>query len=237
MCRLLQQHRPPVCFLENVAGLLTHEKGQTFATICNTLKKLGYHVHHKVFDGADFGTASHRKRVFIVGFLDEGHSQAFTWPEPTHIDQWVGIGSILEQHDQGYCITKHLQNSYLFKHKNGKLRTDGRPRVVDTSTTTPANTLVSTYHKIQRLTGTFVRDGDTGLRLFSHNECKQMMGFPKEFKIPVSRTQMYRQTGNSVYVPGIKAISSQIITALEIKEITSQIILSCEERSCKKRKL
>jgi len=238
VCRLLTHHKTPVCFLENVAGLLTHEKGQTFATICNTLKELGYHIHYKVVDGVDFGTASHRKRVFIVGFLDEGHSQAFTWPEPTHVGRWVGIGSIIEQHEQGYGISKHLQNSYLFKRKDGTVRTDGRPRVVDTSTTVPANTLVSTYHKIQRLTGTFVRDGATGLRLFSRNECKQMMGFPKEFKMPVSRTQMYRQTGNSVSVPVIKAISSQIISALEIKE-TSQI--SEEEPSsrscCKKRKI
>jgi len=240
VCRLLKHHKPRVCFLENVAGLLTHEKGQTFMTIRNTLKELGYHVHYKVFDGADFGTASHRKRVFIVGFIDEGHSQAFTWPEPTHVGRWVGIGSIIEQHDQGYCISKHLQNAYLFKRKDGTDRTDGRPRVVDTTTTTPSNTLVSTYHKIQRLTGTFVKDGATGLRLFSHNECKQMMGFPKEFKMPVSRTQMYRQTGNSVSVPVIKAIASRILTALSIKRTKAapmEDLRSMEEPSCKKRKL
>ena len=230
VCRLLQHHRSPVCFLENVAGLLTHKKGHTFATIRNTLQELGYHIHYKVFDGADFGTASHRKRIFIVGFLDENHSQAFTWPEPTHIGRWVGIGSILEHHDQGYCITKHLQNSYLFKSKDGHDKTDGRPRVVNRQTTDPANTLVSTYHKIQRLTGTFVEDGETGLRLFSHNECKQMMGFPKEFKMPVSRTQMYRQTGNSVSVPVIKAISGQIISALTDE-------LQTEERPSKKKKV
>ena len=79
----------------------------------------------------------------------------------------------------------------------------------------PANTLVSTYHKIQRLTGTFVEDGKTGLRLFSENECKMMMGFPKEFKIPVSRTQMYRQCGNSVSVPVIKAIAKEIFKSLK----------------------
>jgi DNA (cytosine-5)-methyltransferase 1 len=212
VCRLLKHHQTQVCFLENVAGLLTHDKGNTFATICQTLKELGYHIHYKVIDGADFGTASHRKRVFIVGFLDVTRAQAFTWPEPTHADNHVGIGSILEQHDEGYGITKHLQNSYLFKRKDGTVRTDGRPRVVDINTTTPANTLVSTYHKIQRLTGTFVKDGKTGLRLFSRRECKLMMGFPRDFKMPVSRTQMYRQTGNSVSVPVIKAIAIQIIS-------------------------
>ena len=235
VCRLLKHHQTPVCFLENVAGLLTHNKGDTFATICRTLKELGYHIHYKVFDGADFGTASHRKRIFIVGFLDESRAQAFVWPEPTHADNHVGIGSIIEQHDDGYCITKHLQNSYLFKRKDGTVRTDGRPRVVDTTTTTPVNTLVSTYHKIQRLTGTFVKDGKTGLRLFSRNECKQMMGFPKEFQMPVSRTQMYRQTGNSVSVPVIKAIASQIIAT--VNPIQEPEVCTVLEHVCKKRKI
>ena len=78
----------------------------------------------------------------LLGFWDESRSQAFVWPEPTHANNHVGIGSIIEQHDDGYCITKHLQNSYLFKRKDGTDRTDGRPRVVDKETTTPVNTLV-----------------------------------------------------------------------------------------------
>lgn len=180
-------------------------------------------------------TNSNNYVEFVLRFRIERRSQDFAWPEPTHADNHVGIGSIIEQHDDGYCITKHLQNSYLFKRKDGTVRTDGRPRVVDTTTTTPVNTLVSTYHKIQRLTGTFVKDGKTGLRLFSRNECKQMMGFPKEFKMPVSRTQMYRQTGNSVSVPVIKAIASQIIAT--VNPIQEPEVCTEEEHVCKKRKI
>ena len=77
-------------------------------------------------------------------------------------------------------------------------------------------TLVASYHKIQRLTGTFVADGPTGLRLLSENECKAVMGYPKSFKVPVSRTQMYRQFGNSVAVPVVKAIAKAMIIHLEI---------------------
>ena len=75
-------------------------------------------------------------------------------------------------------------------------------------------TLVASYHKIQRLTGTFVKDGPTGMRLLTDNECKAIMGFPKTFIIPVSRTQMYRQLGNSVAVPVVTAIAKEILTAL-----------------------
>jgi DNA (cytosine-5)-methyltransferase 1 len=40
------------------------------------------------------------------------------------------------------------------------------------------------------------------------------MGYPKGFKIPVSRTQMYRQFGNSVAVPVIKAVAAAMIDHL-----------------------
>jgi len=209
ICRILHHHKPAVCFLENVTGLLTHDRGATLQTVLATLRGLGYAVDTHVFDGADFGLPAHRKRIFIVGFSNPKHAAAFQWPVPTHVGRHVGIGSILEDHDDGYCISKHLQKAYLFK------KEDGRPRCVDKTTAVPANTLVSTYHKIQRLTGTFVRDGKTGLRLFSANECKQLMGFPKDFKMPVSRTQMYRQTGNSVSVPVVTAIARKIRLALE----------------------
>ena len=60
------------------------------------------------------------------------------------------------------------------------------------------------------MTGTFVKGGETGLRLYSELECKRLMGFPDDFKVPVSRTQMYRQFGNSVAVPVIKAVADKM---------------------------
>jgi DNA (cytosine-5)-methyltransferase 1 len=70
--------------------------------------------------------------------------------------------------------------------------------------------LCASYHKIQRLTGTFVKDGETGVRMLSELELKRLMGFPDDFIIPVSKTQMYRQFGNSVAVPMIKEVADAI---------------------------
>jgi DNA (cytosine-5)-methyltransferase 1 len=89
-------------------------------------------------------------------------------------------------------------------------------QIVNGSSKGPAKTLVASYHKIQRLTGTFVEEGATGLRLLSESECKAIMGFPKEFKVPVSRTQMYRQFGNSVVVPHVRELARSIYNALEV---------------------
>ena len=205
IARILAHHQPAACFLENVKGLLSHDRGQTFAVVRSTLQQLGYHLHVKVLDAADFGLPAHRKRVYIVGF--RAAAVDFTWPTPTHQGNHVGIGPFLEQHDTGYCIYPQTQR-YLFK------KDDGRPRIVTPETTHPANTLVATYHKVQRLTGTFVKDGATGYRLLSSNECKAMLGFPSGFQIPTSRTQMYRQLGNSVAVPVVRAIAQQICRVL-----------------------
>ena len=91
---------------------------------------------------------------------------------------------------------------------------DGKPQLVDRNSKGCIKTLVSTYHKIQRLTGTFVKDGNTGIRLLSQNECKAIMGFPKNFVMPVSRTQMYRQLGNSVAIPVVEAIAKEMIKSI-----------------------
>ena len=128
---------------------------------------------------------------------------------PTAQGKRVGIGQFLETGVVGHGVSKHLQDVYLFKHA------DGKPEIVDGTSDFPAKTLVASYHKIQRLTGTFVRDGDTGVRLPTALECKKIMGFPASFQIPVSRTQMYRQMGNSVAVPVVQAIAKQIQIALQ----------------------
>ena len=200
--RILEYHKPRAFLLENVTGILTIDEGRTIQTIMGALDEAGYDVNYQVLNSADFGLPQKRRRVYFVGFLKELNIN-FQYPigNPSHR---VPISSILEGDVDGYEISEHLQKNYLFK------KDDGKPQIVDVNSEFQANTLVATYHKIQRITGTFVRGGKTGLRLLSENECKALQGFPKDFKIPVSRTQMYRQLGNSVAVPVIKLIASEI---------------------------
>ncbi len=205
--RIVDAKKPNVIFLENVPGILNHDKGRTLELIIEELTKRNYKCHHTVINSSDFGIPQNRKRFYLVCFLEDVN---FSFPLPPM--KYVDIGDYLEKNISGYSISKHLQNSYLFK------KDDGKPCVINENSKGSIKTLVSTYHKIQRLTGTFVKDGDTGLRLLSENECKAVMGFPKEFIIPVSRTQMYRQMGNSVVITVIKAIANQIILALEEKK-------------------
>ncbi len=203
VARIIKDKRPKAFLLENVQGLLTHDKGRTLSTILEVLAELDYDVQYRLINAADFGVPQMRKRVYIVGIdrhLKSIDPSKFVFPEGDP-DKHVDIGDYIEGDVEGYTISKKLQENYLFK------LDDGRPKIVTKDSKGPAKTLVASYHKIQRLTGTFVKGGPTGLRLYTENECKALMGFPTDFKVPVSRTQMYRQFGNSVVVPVIEAVA------------------------------
>jgi DNA (cytosine-5)-methyltransferase 1 len=189
--------------LENVKGLTNHDNGNTWRVIQETLESLGYDLQTKVLDAANFGVPQHRERIYIVGFKKKFKSSSkFEWPK--EVKKRSDIGAFIESNVEDRSISKKLQASYIYK------LDDGRPEVVTPATKGTVKTLVASYHKIQRLTGTFVADGPTGLRLLTENECKAIMGFPKKFKVPVSRTQMYRQFGNSVAVPVIERIAKNM---------------------------
>ena len=70
IARILRYKKPSYLLLENVPGLLSHDKGKTFAVIADTLCELGYSIEWMVYNSKDFGVPQSRKRVFIVGYLD-----------------------------------------------------------------------------------------------------------------------------------------------------------------------
>ena len=207
--RILAHHRPKAFLLENVSGLQNHDGGRTLDLIEESLTELGYQFDYKVINAARFGVPQHRERIYIVGKRSKIAGKTnFDWP--TGSSRIVGIGKFIKTGVTDHSISKHLQQVYIYK------KDDGRPQIVDKDSNFPIKTLVASYHKIQRLTGTFVKDGETGLRLLTAEECKAAMGFPKRFKIPVSRTQMYRQMGNSVAVPVIRALATWMVEDLKI---------------------
>ena len=207
VAEIIKRKKPKAIFLENVKGLVTHDNGKTLDVILNTLEELDYAVHVKIINAKNFGVPQNRERIFIIGFNKDkvDNYNVFNFPEST---QEVFINNFIENNVEGYDISEHLQKSYLLK------KDDGKPQIIDINSKIQVKTLVSTYHKIQRLTGTFVKDGKTGLRLLSISECKAIMGFPNDFIVPVSRTQAYRQFGNSVAVPAIQATANEILKKL-----------------------
>ena len=71
LARVAEARKPRYLLFENVPGLLNHNGGRTFAAILDTLERLGYFVEWQVLNSKDFGVPQSRRRVYIVGYLDE----------------------------------------------------------------------------------------------------------------------------------------------------------------------
>ena len=71
IARIASVKRPKFLFLENVPGLLSHNKGRTFKTILSSLEELGYDVVWQVLNSKNFGVPQSRKRLYIIGFHRE----------------------------------------------------------------------------------------------------------------------------------------------------------------------
>jgi DNA (cytosine-5)-methyltransferase 1 len=79
--RILEDKQPKAFILENVKGLLSHDRGNTISFIIATLEKLNYKVQYKILEAKDYGLPQIRKRLFIVG-VHKSINKTFEFPEP-----------------------------------------------------------------------------------------------------------------------------------------------------------
>jgi DNA (cytosine-5)-methyltransferase 1 len=208
IAEIIECHQPAAFVLENVKNLQSHDGGRTFQIIYETLTNaLGYDVHAEIIDARSV-VPQHRERIFIVGFRKP---RKFDFP----IFPAVGprLDTILEkQVPEKYTLSDHLWRylqDYAIKHKaagNGF----GFGLVTGDDV---ARTLSARYYK----------DGSEILisqgakkapRRLTPCECARLMGYPKDFKIPVSDCQAYRQFGNSVVVPVVERVAKAVVEAL-----------------------
>ena len=211
---IISRHRPKAFFLENVKNLTSHDKGNTFRVIYDTLKELRYSVHYLVMDGQTY-VPQHRERIMIVGFDEDvyGGKETFTFPEQHEATR--SVKEILDPNiDPKYTLSDklwaYLQN-YAEKHR-AKGNGFGYG-LVDLNGIT--RTLSARYYKDGSEILIPQGDGKNPRRL-SPRECARLMGYPDAYRIDrVSDVQAYRQCGNSVIVPLITAVSEQIIKTLQ----------------------
>jgi DNA (cytosine-5)-methyltransferase 1 len=207
LAKIIRFHEPSAFLLENVKNLERHDGGRTFATIMHVLtKELGYHVDYRVISSAPW-VPQKRERVFIVGFRERS---AFSFddlkmPEGRH----PVLGDILERKvDPKYTLTQHLWN-YLqgYKEKHAKAGNGFGYSVFGPNDV--SRTLSARYYK-DGSESLILQPGNRPRRL-TPRECARLMGFDEpqgsSFRIPVSDTQAYRQFGNAVVVPVVRAVA------------------------------
>lgn len=208
IANILEYHKPAAFVLENVKNLKSHDKGRTFEIIHRTLRDaLGYYVYHKVIDARPY-VPQHRERIYIIGFKEDRY---FEFPEPPATSP--RLDSILEPYvPEKYVLTDHLW-SYLQAYAE-KHRAAGNGFCYGLVTGKDvARTLSARYYKDG---SEILIDRGPGLnpRRLTPRECCRLMGFPEDFKIPVSDVQAYRQFGNTVVVPVVEALAVKVVESL-----------------------
>jgi len=230
--RIIRNKKPKAFILENVKGLLNHDKGKTLQVILNTLAKkvnnkknidkfsnnLGYNVFYKVLNSKNYGLPQNRERIYIIGFLDQDIDFEF----PVEIPGLAQLDSILLDDDPHLTVSETAQFNILNnlkKHKKYNQIKDEK--------------LLLAY-EIRKSKCTFRFDGisptltakmGTGgnnvpvivpkMRKLSTKECLKIQGFPDNFKIEDNKAQSYKQIGNSVSVPVISLLAQKIIDKLK----------------------
>lgn len=203
--RILLVKQPKAFLLENVKQLKGHDKGRTFQTIIDHLNKAGYKVFYEILKARDFGVPQNRERIYIVGFLD--HSINFEFPKPMNISTRVGdiLNDIV---DEKYTISDKLWTGHKRRKELNKLNGKGFGYGLFNKESAYTNTISARYYKDG--SEILIEQEDKNPRKLTPREAARLQGFPEEYVIPVSDAQAYKQFGNSVAVPVIKAIATQM---------------------------
>ena len=219
--RIVREKQPSILFLENVKGLLSHDKGETFRTIIESMDELGYDVEWQVLDSSHW-VPQHRERVFIIGHLrGKPRSKVFS-PHDTFKNQdgrntnseKEGISATITTKQDRYPNAGFVVYSRLFKHATK----DISPTLTSASGSGSKPIVEAVYDLSRdnyRGNGRRMKSNNEdsftltiadkhGIRLdgkyrfFTPLECERLQGFPDGWTKGVSDVQRYKQMGNAV---------------------------------------
>jgi DNA (cytosine-5)-methyltransferase 1 len=234
---IIEKHKPKMFLLENVKGLVSHEKGRTMNTIVDSLENLGYDIHWKVLNSLNFGVPQKRERWYCVGFnkkidFEFPSGNLFNLPTLNDILEYNNDFNLklsdfelerIEFHFSNASTSErvlHDNSKYAANTKKGKhgvfsfQKADKSLRfhVGDRSKTQIQEAF---YACKDTYAPTIIANRVPKLwdikRKLSVLESKRLQSFPDNFIFPVSDNQSYKQLGNSVTVNVIESIMKQML--------------------------
>lgn len=224
--RIMRDKRPKVFLLENVKQLRSHDRGRTLKVILEHIESLDYYVKYEILRAGDFGVPQNRERTYIVGFdkryynLPENYD--FKFPVPTF--EKTRLGNILEDDvDDRYTLTDTIWNGFQRRKQNNINRGAGFGYCLFDEDSPYVSTLVARYYKDGQ--EILIKQGeDKNPRKLTPRECARLQGFPDSFIIPVSNMQAYKQFGNSVAVPVVRAVAKRIVEEMHGLPVKKEMI-------------
>jgi DNA (cytosine-5)-methyltransferase 1 len=189
-------------------------------------QRLNYQVFYQVLRAADFGIPQNRERIFIVGFNRDYYgenidfSQLFTFPTPLCTP--TRVGDILENNahiPEKYTISERMWIGHINRKQKHLEKGNGFGYSLFTKHSTHTNTISARYYKDG--SEILIDQTDVGKRprILTPRECARLQGFPENYIVnAVSDAQAYRQFGNSVAVPVVRAVSTQLLATMKTAE-------------------
>lgn len=230
--RIVKEVNPKVFIYENVRGLTTHDKGNTWNIIKGIFKSLNYTITEpQILNAADYGIPQNRRRVFVVGIRNDLKvKKQFEYPAPIKLK--FSMKQFLEsrceygnfQYDKKGNIKiiespfdpSRIDDKYVLSNLVRKYVLTPGTKTFKTSIKYDldvARTLLSTMGNRHRAgVDNYMTDkgGEDKLRMLTEREALRLMGYSDNFKIVVSRAQMYKQAGNSIVVDVMLAVVKEI---------------------------
>lgn len=227
VARIVKYHKPKVVFCENVKNLVNHDRGRTFKIIKNILEELGYRVFYKVLNSKDFGVPQNRERIYIVAFRTDIAPLSFSFPDSSGTSTF--IKDIIEEYEVSskyYLSTTYLESLRRHKERHMSKGNGFGYEIRDNDSVAGAivcggmgrerNLIVDNrltdFKPVTHIKGEVNKEF---IRKMTPREWARLQGFPDKFKFVVADTHLYKQFGNSVTVPVIKAIAEKIKGHLE----------------------
>lgn len=233
VAEIIRRKRPKAFFLENVKGLLIHDKGKTIQTILKILREdLDYYVPEpQIVNAMNFGVPQHRERIYIVGFRKDQNIKEFNYPAPT--DNSKIFSDIKEKKivsTKYYLSTQYIKTLIAHKERHAaKGNGFGYEIIPDNGV---ANAIVvggmgrernlvidnrlEDFTPVTKIKGEVNREG---IRRMTPREWARLQGFPDNFIIGVADASAYKQFGNSVAIPAIQATAKEIIKRINTSKV------------------
>ena len=213
VARIIKAKQPSVVVLENVRGLVSHQKGETLSVIISTLAELGYHTEWSLLNSKDFGVPQNRVRWYLVARHPRTQPSGSIFP--------LGQSNQEDTRRAGEHLSYCLDANY-WKGTNTTLK--GRRQLIQINKPTHSNNRVYDPDGLSPTLNTmqggnrqpFITTECAKVRRLTPLECFRLQGFPddayhKAVELGISNTQMYKMCGNAITVPVFKALAERIL--------------------------
>lgn len=223
--RLVKEIQPKVFIYENVYGVLTHDKGNTWKVMQNIFDELGYYYKWEILNAKDYGIPQGRRRLYVVGFKDKKEFDKFEFPKPQKL-KYTMQDFLVENVKEGNLVNKNgklvitekvgeepEEKYYLSEKLRKYVLCPGTKNFMhhDAEIDLPiARALLSTQGNTHRASVNNYVTTNGKIRALTVRETYRLMGFPDSFKIVVSKAQALKQSGNSIVVDVLIAILKNI---------------------------